>query len=194
MTARSKEIAKTARSRPVVFHSNDTFHPKIRCLAMRDGLIWSVGYGRWPAPRRWEQLVAALQAAQIEMLVDIRHSPCSANLAPEHHYGPRPWHLQAAGGIAAGLAEAGIGYRWLGELGNPQKHDPQMRVLKAHLADPGGDWPIHRGLVVLRRLVGDAAQRCCLLCACADYPACHRRLIVEELCRQLPGYRHAELR
>jgi hypothetical protein len=61
--------------------------------------LFTIGYGRWPGHKRWPNLVATLQAAQIDILCDIRHSPCPSNLDPAHHYGPRPWHLQAGDSI-----------------------------------------------------------------------------------------------
>ena len=142
--------------------------------------LLTVGYGRWPAPARGPRLVEALKRARVELLVDIRHSPCASNLDPAHHYGPRDWHLQSAGsGIVTLLRGAGIEYRWLVELGNPQKTDPGMEVLRAHLLDPAGDWPAHRGLEILRRLVVDEERRCCLMCACEKFEACHRKVVAE---------------
>jgi hypothetical protein len=38
---------------------------------------------------------------------------------------------------------------------------------------------VNRGLLLLRDLVADPGQRCCMLCACADYASCHRRVIAE---------------
>lgn len=142
--------------------------------------LFTIGYGRWLAKDRWPKLIASLKAAGIELLCDIRHSPCSSNLDPSHHYGPRAWHLDAGGkGIAAGLAEAGIEYRWLVELGNPQKKDPQMAVLLEHLADPQQRWPVHRGLAILKHLVQEKGRRCCLICACKEYDDCHRKAVAE---------------
>lgn len=151
--------------------------------------LLTVGYGKWPTKTRWLALVAALRRARVATLVDIRHSPCSSSSDPQSSYGPRPWHLGAEPGIDALLRDEGIEYRWLVELGNPQKTDPRMRVMRAHLADRRGHWPVHRGLDVLRTLVVDAGERCCLMCACKSYEACHRKLVAEafrERLRPLP--------
>lgn len=142
--------------------------------------IWTAGYGKWPSDTRWDRLVVALTTAKIDTLVDIRHSPCSSQLAPTSNYGPRPWHLQADGGITPGFREHGIGYAWVVELGNPQKNDRTMRVLKAHVEDADGGWPVHRGLTVVKKMLATGA-RLCLLCACKEYAHCHRKLIVEAL-------------
>ena len=150
--------------------------------------LLTVGYGRWPARVRGPRLVEALKRARVELLVDVRHSPCASNLDPAHHYGPRDWHLSPAGsGIVTLLRGAGIEYRWLVELGNPQKRDPGMEVLRAHLSDPDGSWPVRRGLEILRRLVLDERRRCCLLCACDTYEECHRRVVAEAFRAALAG-------
>ena len=142
--------------------------------------LFTLGYGRWPAKVRGPRLVDALRRARVGVLVDIRHSPCASSLDPAHHYGPRDWHIRPAGaGIVTLLRGAGVGYLWLVELGNPQKTDPEMEVLRAHLSDPGGGWPVHRGLEQLRRLVVDERRRCCLMCACEKYEGCHRRVVAE---------------
>jgi uncharacterized protein (DUF488 family) len=142
--------------------------------------LLTIGYGSWAPAERWPRLLESLREARVEVLVDVRHSPCSSQLDPSHRYGPRDWHVQPEGaGIAAGLQAAGIEYRWLVELGNPQKTDPEMRVLREHLRDPSGGWPVQRGLAELRGLVLEARRRCCLLCACGDVERCHRKLVAE---------------
>jgi uncharacterized protein (DUF488 family) len=152
-------------------------------------MLLAIGYGRWPASSRTAKLLAALKSAGVGLLVDIRHSPCASNLDADHHYGPRDWHVQAGGkGIASVLQTAGIGYLWLVELGNPQKQDDEMTVLREHLGDPKVDWPVHRGLDRLEQLVRTDGQRCCVMCACASYEECHRQLIAESLAaRFAPG-------
>ena len=150
---------------------------------MRDGMntLFAVGYGAWPAARRVAGLIGALKGAGVSVLVDIRHSPCSSTAAPGSLYGPKPWNLQVEGGIRAALEAEGIGYTWLVELGNPQKNDPEMRVLRSHLTDDSGGWPVHRGLVRLAELVRANPRGCCVLCACAKYKECHRRVVAEAL-------------
>ena len=146
--------------------------------------IFTIGFTS-PAANRWQRLVAALKGAGVEVLVDIRHSPCASDPDPntKSHYGPRDWNLQLPpAGIASGLETAGISYLWLVELGNPQKRDPQMQILRHQVAQPGG-WPVHRGLEVLRDLVIRQGKRCCLLCACEDYATCHRSVIADAFCK-----------
>lgn len=142
--------------------------------------LYTVGYGQWETKERVACLLQALKAAEVTMLVDIRHSPCASNLEPRSNYGPKAWNLQVAdGGIVPYLEREGIAYRWLSELGNPQKNDPAMAILRAHIASGDDQWPVNRGLTLLRPLVLDDGIRCCLLCECPRYDRCHRKLIAE---------------
>jgi uncharacterized protein (DUF488 family) len=150
-------------------------------------ILYTIGHGYWPAPRRMKGMIDALHAAGVKLLVDTRHSPCSSNVEPGSNYGPRDWNLQAGdAGIACQLDAAGIDYRWLGELGNPQKNDPAMTVLREHLSSRDLRWPVNRGLIVLRELLDGGS--CALLCACADWRECHRTVIAETM-----RERHSEL-
>jgi uncharacterized protein (DUF488 family) len=144
--------------------------------------LFTLGYSRWPTQNRLDRILAALREAEVTTLIDIRHSPCPSNRNPQSMYGPRPWHLLDAGnGVDGHLERAGIEYIWLGELGNPRKNDPAMTVLRSHIAEANRPWPVNRGICLLNRLVRNASNRCCLLCACKDYNACHRKLIAEAL-------------
>ncbi len=144
--------------------------------------LWLVGYGAWPAANRADGLVEALGARGVTRLVDVRLSPCASDPIPGRPYGPRPWNLQAgSAGIVGLLAEAGVGYTWLVELGNPQKRDHTMAVLRHQIADPAGDWPVHRGLERLAAMVREGGETLALLCACEDGRSCHRTVIAEAL-------------
>lgn len=144
--------------------------------------LWTVGYGAWPAKTRADRLVEALTRCGVTRVVDARLSPCSSAPEPARPYGPRPWTLQAGdAGIVALLRPAGLAYEWIAELGNPQRRDPAMAVLRAHLADPEGGWPVHRGLGRLAGLVRTPGQVVALLCACADARACHRTALANAL-------------
>src|SRR5262249_11892823 len=148
-------------------------------------ILYTIGYGHWPAPRRMTGMIKALQSADVKLLIDTRHSPCSSNIEPTSSYGPRDWNLQAGdAGIAHQLDGAGIDYRWLGELGNPQKKDPAMTILREHLATRDVRWPVNRGLLVLRDLLDSGP--CALLCACDDWRHCHRTVIAEAMRERCP--------
>jgi len=144
-------------------------------------IVYTVGYGAWKTAGRMGGLIAGLQRSGVTTLIDTRHSPCASSTNPDSFYGPKDWNLQTTGGIADALARNGIRYLWLVELGNPQKNDPAMQVLKWQLADENGAWPIHRGLQQLAALVRDQPNSCCILCACEKYEECHRRLVAEAL-------------
>lgn len=150
---------------------------------MASEILYTIGYGRWSTGVRIERLVSALKAAEVTMLVDVRHAPCSSGLPPKGstNYWPKPWHLQPGNaGIAATLAAEGITYRWLVELGNPQKTDEKMTALREHIASGERNWPVNRGLDLLEDMVAADGAVICLLCACAKHEDCHRKLIAEE--------------
>jgi hypothetical protein len=147
--------------------------------------LWTVGYNAWPVAVRAERLVGALKQCGVTRLADVRLNPSASDVKPGR-YGPKPWTLQVGrSGVAGLLAPAGIAYEWLVELGNPQRHDPMTAVLRAHLADPEGGWPVHRGLAHLSRLVHRPGEAVALLCACAEYRTCHRTLVARALAAQV---------
>jgi uncharacterized protein (DUF488 family) len=148
--------------------------------------LFTVGYGRWPTATRMDRLIAALKDAGVTILIDARHSPCASQLSPTSHYGPHDWNLQAgATGIAAILQSHEIRYRWLVELGNPQKTDHAMAVLRKHLASADEKWPVNRGLALLAEILNES-RPCALLCACADWRTCHRTVIAEAMRERFP--------
>jgi uncharacterized protein (DUF488 family) len=144
--------------------------------------LWLVGYGAWPASNRAARLVEALRSREVTHLIDVRLNPCASDPVAGRPYGPKAWNLQAGReGLVGLLDAAGIGYTWLVELGNPQRQDPSMSVLRAHLADPAEGWPVHRGLERLAAMVREGGETHALLCACGIGRACHRTVIAEAL-------------
>jgi len=146
--------------------------------------LFTIGYGKWTTAKRMEKLIEALTLAKVDTLVDIRHAPCSSQISPNNNktYLPKDWHLQTgAGGIITALSQVGIEYIWLVELGNPQKNDPDMCVMREHINSKKAVWPVNRGLRILQDIVADETRTCCLLCACGSYDDCHRKLIAESL-------------
>jgi uncharacterized protein (DUF488 family) len=141
--------------------------------------LFTIGYSYWPTAKRMDSLIASLKSAGVRLLIDTRHSPCASQITPGGTYGPHEWNLQAGPhGLAHRLAEEGIDYRWLVELGNPQKNDPAMTILRAHLASRDDQWPVNRGLTLLAEILRKTGP-CALLCACADYRHCHRTVVAE---------------
>lgn len=148
-----------------------------------DRELWLVGYGAWPAPLRALGLVESLQARGITRLLDIRLSPSASDPEPGRTYGPKLWNLQAGreSGLVGLLGSAGIAYEWLVELGNPQRRDPKMTILRSHLADPEGGWPVHRGLERLEAAIRRPGEVVAILCACDSWETCHRTLVARAL-------------
>jgi hypothetical protein len=151
---------------------------------MRAATLYTIGYGRWPPERRMRGMIAALQGAKVNTLVDIRHSPCASALDALSNYGPREWHLQIGGGIENAMGGAGIEHRWIVELGNPQKTDPQMAVFRQHLLSGDRRRPAVRGLDLLEALLNEPSRSCCILCACKVWRKCHRAIVAETLQRR----------
>ena len=158
---------------------------------MQSTTLYTVGYGVWPAKIRMIVMTRALKCAGITHVVDIRHAPCSAGLPPKgsSRYWPQPWHLQPCGeGIKQELNRRGIEYQWMVELGNPQKHDPSMAVMREQIRSSSDAWPIIRGLVMLRELMvvpdADIDKKVCLLCSCKSFESCHRKLVAETFAKR----------
>lgn len=149
--------------------------------------LYTTGYQEWNPQQRMARLLECLKSSRIEVLADIRHSACSSSLDPLNTYGPRAWHVQAGDqSIDHLLSLNGVKYVWLVELGNPQKNDPEMVILRRQIESTDLMWPVNRGLGLLRELVSSGAK-VCLLCACADYEHCHRKLIAESLLERFFG-------
>jgi hypothetical protein len=144
--------------------------------------LWLAGTGAWPVAGRSGSLVEALRDRGVTRLVDVRLSPCASDPTEGRPYGPKPWNLQAGGaGLVGLLGPSGIAYEWLVELGNPQRRDHSMAILRSHLADPAGGWPVHRGLELLADRVRRAGEVVAILCACEDPRSCHRLVIARAL-------------
>jgi uncharacterized protein (DUF488 family) len=134
--------------------------------------VVSVGYeGTTPGA-----LVAALAAADVRLLVDVRLNPVSR----------KPGFSKRA--LAGALEAAGIGYRHERALGNPVENRDAFRR-----GDPAA-WDVLRAVCegpaveVVERLAEDvAAGGVALLCLERDPATCHRSLVVEELARRVPG-------
>ena len=130
--------------------------------------LYTIGYEK----ARLQDVVAALQRAGVETLIDVRDRPISR----------RPGFSKRQ--LAAALEEAGITYLGLRALGTP----PEGRE-----AGRSGDWGRFWGIVEQRlasaeaELAFEEAARAarvgasCLLCYEADWRHCHRRRVAEML-------------
>ena len=120
----------------------------------------------------------ALRTHGVDLLIDVRAIAGSR----------RPGFAKTA--LSANLAEAGIEYLHIRELGTPAdgraaaragKHDELRRIYLAHLAKPEAQAGLDRvaGLV-------HSGRRVALMCLEADAAHCHRTFIVEALQHRAP--------
>jgi uncharacterized protein (DUF488 family) len=117
-------------------------------------------------------VIARLQAAGVELLVDVRAVAASR----------RPGFSKTV--LAASLEEAGVAYLHLRDLGTPKAgrdaaragRTAEMRAIYAQaLEEPAA-------VLAFERLAEEAAKRrVCLLCYEADAAGCHRRVLTERL-------------
>ncbi|WP_225206172.1 DUF488 domain-containing protein [Novosphingobium huizhouense] len=130
--------------------------------------IWTIGYEQTSMPA----FLAALQAASIEVVADVRALPLSR----------RPGFSKSA--LAANLAEAGIAYRHFKALGTP----PEGRAA-ARAGDHARLEGIYAGQLELPEAIAAGAQladlaadkRTALLCYEREACGCHRTLLRKAL-------------
>ena len=135
--------------------------------------IWTIGYELlMPEP-----LVAELQAAGVERLIDVRFRPQSR----------RPGMSKTR--LAARLAEAGIAYEHRRALGTP----PDLRALyrAGRIDEAATAYRRHVEAYAASELdaliaeIAQGAPRTALLCLEAEPATCHRREITQALRRRL---------
>lgn len=123
-------------------------------------------------------VVETLRDAGVELLVDVRAVASSRRAG----FSKTP--------LAANLAEGGIDYVHLRELGTPAdgraaahagRFEEMRRIYLAHLATPDAQEELETlaGVVL-------SGTRACLLCFEADPAHCHRTLVAETLAGRLP--------
>jgi uncharacterized protein (DUF488 family) len=137
--------------------------------------IWTIGYERLLPP----QLVAELEAAGVQRVIDVRYRPQSR----------RPGMSKTR--LGALLGEHGIAYEHRRALGTP----PDLRWLfhAGRTAEAAAAYRTHVEAIspdALDDLAEELATgpRTALLCLEADPAGCHRRVITEAL-----GERRADL-
>jgi uncharacterized protein (DUF488 family) len=130
--------------------------------------LWSIGYEK----AAWPDFVATLRAAGVARVLDVRDLPLSR----------RPGFSKRQ--LAAGLAEAGIGYTHLRALGTPSEGREANRkrqwprfweIVETRLASPEAGFDLRRAAA----LATEAPS--CLLCYEADPCICHRLRVGEIL-------------
>jgi uncharacterized protein (DUF488 family) len=142
--------------------------------------VWTIGYERLLPP----ELVAELEAAGIERVIDVRYRPQSR----------RPGMSKTRLGEL--LATRGIAYEHRKALGTPPdlRHDfhagrlePARAGYRRHVELTATD--------ALDALAGELEHgpRTALLCLEADPAGCHRRVLTELMAERVPGLRVVDL-
>ncbi len=132
--------------------------------------IWTVGH----STREWTQFLSLLMQAGIEAVADVRRYP-----------GSRRHPQFAAANIAAGLAEAGIEYLPMVDLGgrrNPRKDSPNTAWRNASFRGYADYMASAEYRQARDRLEAIAStRRTAVMCAEAYWTQCHRSLISDDL-------------
>ena len=144
--------------------------------------LWTIGYERL-AP---DALVAELQAAGVERVLDVRVRPQSR----------RPGMSKTK--LGARLAEHGIAYESRRTLGTPPDIKPLYKsgavqraasAFRAHLeATAAAELDALAG-----ELTAPGTPATALLCLEAEPAHCHRRVVAEQLRERKPGLRVVDL-
>ncbi len=130
--------------------------------------LWTIGYEKVGVP----DFVAALKAAKIKTLIDVREVANSR----------RAGFSKKA--LAASLDEAGIAYVHLKPLGTPKagreaarKGDTTTmhRIFEARLAEPESQLALSEAADIAGK------GRACLMCLEHDWRVCHRSIVAKHL-------------
>ena len=121
-------------------------------------------------------VIARLKAAGVETLVDVRAVAASRRAGFSKTL------------LAASLAEAGIDYVHLRQLGTPKPGREAARkgriaemtaIFEEHMTEPGAQ------LELLRAKELAAEKKVALLCFEADHKGCHRKILADRICEDL---------
>jgi len=144
--------------------------------------LWTIGYERLPP----DALVAELEAAGVERVLDVRYRPQSR----------RPGMSKTKLGIR--LGEHGIAYEHRREFGTPPEIKPLFRsgatkqareAFRPHVEATAGD----ELDALAAELRAPDAPRTALLCLEAEPAHCHRRVVAEQLRQRVPELRVVDL-
>jgi uncharacterized protein (DUF488 family) len=123
-----------------------------------------------------DAVIARLKAAGVELLVDVRAIAASRRAGFSKTL------------LAASLAQAGIDYVHLRQLGTPKPGREAARkgriaemtaIFEEHLAEPAAQLE----LAAAKELA--AERKVALLCFEADHRGCHRKILAELICGDL---------
>ncbi len=123
-----------------------------------------------------DAVIARLKAAGVEVLIDVRAVAASRRAGFSKTL------------LAASLAQAGIEYLHLRQLGTPKPGREAARkgrigemtqIFQAHMAEPAAQLELARATAIA------AARRTALLCYEADACGCHRKILAESIAESL---------
>lgn len=144
--------------------------------------LWTIGYERLPP----DALVAELEAAGVERVIDVRFRPQSR----------RPGMSKTKLGIR--LGEHGIAYESRRSLGTPPEIRPLYRTgavrqgadaFRTHVEQTAAE----ELDTLAAELSAPGAPRTALLCFEAEPGHCHRRVVAEQLGERAPQLRVVDL-
>jgi uncharacterized protein (DUF488 family) len=132
--------------------------------------VWTVGH----SVRPFEELLAVLEAYDVELVADVRRYPGSRRL-PQY----------ASPALETALAARGIAYRWLPALGGRRRPDPAS-------ANEGWRHPAFRAYAdyvateefadgLFELLMLSQGLRTAVMCAEVLWWRCHRRIVADVL-------------
>jgi uncharacterized protein (DUF488 family) len=144
--------------------------------------VWTIGYERLTP----DGLVAELEAAGVERVIDVRYRPQSR----------RPGMSKTKLGIR--LGEHGIAYEHRREFGTPPDIRPLFRSGATRQArETFRPYVEHTAAAELDALAEElrdgTAPKTALLCLEADPAHCHRRVVAEQLRERVPELRVVDL-
>ncbi|MDZ4369994.1 MAG: DUF488 domain-containing protein [Phenylobacterium sp.] len=128
----------------------------------------TIGYEAAPQAR----VIDALKAARVEVLIDVRAVAASRRAG------------FSKGLLSSSLADAGITYVHLRDLGTPKtgrmaarrgRIDEMRSIYEAHLAEPAAQVQLAQAIEIAK------TRKTALLCYEADHRGCHRSIIVEHM-------------
>jgi uncharacterized protein (DUF488 family) len=144
--------------------------------------LWTIGYERLPP----DALVAELEAAGVERLLDVRYRPQSR----------RPGMSKTKLGLL--LGQHRIAYEHRRALGTPPDIRPLFRSGATRQARERFRAHVERAAAgeldaLAADLRGPGAPRTALLCLEAEPAHCHRRVVAEQLRERVPELRVVDL-
>lgn len=132
--------------------------------------LWTIGHSTRP----WDEFVAMLDEAGIEVLVDVRRFAGSRR---------NPQYSRDA--MPAALAAVGIRYWALPGLGGRRKAEPESpnTAWRVEAFRAYADYMASSDYIAARQslMAGALLRRTCVMCAEAVWWRCHRRLVADDL-------------